>query len=98
MNDEALAVHHIDHLTAITRSTKPCRAYVTDTAIDEDPLHAFMLSKLPQQYDLSKELFYCIPESARIEFIKNRRQLLGQGQNKSTDTNTKTNQETNRNS
>ena len=57
LNDEALAVHYIDHLTAITRSTKPRRAHVMDTEIDEDPFYAFMLSKVPQQYNLTKELF-----------------------------------------
>ena len=78
MNDEALAVYHIDHLNAASRA-RTRRANLADMDIDSNEVQACLMSRMLQQYNLPADLFYCIPESARLEFICNRKQLLDKG-------------------
>jgi len=85
-NDEALTSLHFDQQIASTRS-RSARAHQAQLSHVQHPetneWQAFLMSNVPQQFMIPSDLFYCIPEHARREFIHNRNQLLkknnGQG-------------------
>ena len=76
-NDEALTVHHFDHQLTKTMS-RSRHAHMTTTQGEEDfdDFQAFLMPKVPSQFMMPKDLYYCIPENARVEFNQNRQRLV----------------------
>ena len=85
LNNEALTVHHYNRTQAITKS-RARRMNFTDIddadaessarPSDHTQLLALLSQRLPNSYIVPKNLFYCIPESARQEFLDNRNLLF----------------------
>jgi len=84
MNDEALKARHFNQEQA-GRRARPQRANVVDsshspteqpvTSTIDNAWQVMLASKLPQSYIIPREIFECIPEEARLDFMRKRNQL-----------------------
>ena len=64
-NDEALTVYHFDHQLAKTRSrSRHAHMTATQGTEDLDDFQAYLMSRIPSQFMIPKDLYYCISEHA----------------------------------